>query len=72
MNGALSATLERVRQDRTERLRIANETLVKTAQVTRQGGRMFLAGDRVFDTVAGAEGEVVHAARENVVVPTPE
>lgn len=70
MNDALSASLERVRQNRTERLRVANETLTQTTQLKREGGRMFLAGDRVFDTISGLEGEVVHGARENVVVST--
>lgn len=31
-----------------------------------------VAGDRVFDPVTGEEGIVVHGARENVLVPTPQ
>jgi len=35
----------------------------------RRGGTP-VAGDRVFDVTTGLEGEVLHVARENVVVPT--
>lgn len=72
MSDGLSAISERVRQDRTSRIARANQRLVETAEITRRGGRMFLAGDRVFDTVSGLEGEVIHGARENIIVSPAE
>lgn len=35
---------------------------------TRPRG-IFLAGDRVFDTVSGLEGTVVETTSENIIVP---
>jgi hypothetical protein len=62
---------ERVVQARdTRRAAIADR--LRTAQqsdAARAGTHV--AGDRVFDPVSGLEGEVLYAARENVVVPAP-
>lgn len=60
---------ERVVQARDTR-RAAIAARVRTAQqsdAARAGTHV--AGDRVFDPVTGLEGEVLYAARENVVVP---
>jgi hypothetical protein len=55
---------ETQRQRVIERLRNAQQS-----DATRRG--IHAAGDRVFDTETGLEGEVIHVARENVIVPAP-
>jgi hypothetical protein len=55
----------------TQRARVV-ERLRKAQQSDAARRGMHAAGDRVFDTETGLEGEVIHVARENVVVPTPQ
>ncbi len=58
MSGELERVLDRVRQNRTAQTEAARDSASSTPFVARIGGRMFLAGDRVFDTVTGLVGIV--------------
>lgn len=59
MSDELSRVTERVRQNRTQRQTDADATRGQEATPATRPPGMFVAGDRVFDTVAGIEGEVV-------------
>jgi hypothetical protein len=70
MSDELNRILERIRQrpdalneQRAARLGVALGAPRSTAAPLSPGAR-------VFDTVSGEFGEVVHATRENVIVPT--
>jgi hypothetical protein len=67
---ALDRIRERAVQAReTQRQRVAQRLRnARQSDAARRGTHV--AGDRVFDTETGLEGEVIHVARENVVVPT--
>lgn len=72
MNDALQRTLERTRQIR-ETQRAAARTVVANSPSSTLGvASTAIAGARVFDVVSGLEGEVIHVARENIVVHPPE
>ena len=58
MNGDLERVLDRVRQNRTAQAEASRDAATSTPFIARIGGRMFLAGDRVFDTVSGQSGIV--------------
>lgn len=68
---AIDRIRERTVQAReTQRQRVADRLRnARQSDAARRGTRV--AGDRVFDTVTGQEGEVVHVARENILVPAP-
>lgn len=71
MSDAIDRIRERLVQARdTQRQRVA-ERLRKAQESDAARRGTHAAGDRVFDTVSGLEGEVVFAARENVIVPAP-
>lgn len=63
---------ERLQQIRAARHATIAAALENAQQVARAAGGTPVAGDRVFDTVTGQEGIVLHAARENIVVPAVE
>jgi len=69
----VSDYLDRVREriaqaDADQRQR--REQLRAAAGAREPGlGGIFRPGDRVFDTVTGLEGNVIHATSENLVVP---
>jgi hypothetical protein len=68
----LDVLAERLRQQQRDR-RAAIADRLRRAQANDAARRgPHVAGDRVFDTVTGLEGEVIHVARENVVVPAPQ
>jgi hypothetical protein len=71
MSDAIDRIRERVVQAReTQRQRVIER--LRNAQQSDAARRgIHAAGDRVFDTETGLEGEVIHVARENVVVPAP-
>ena len=71
MSDAIDRIRERVVQARnTQRQRVIER--LRNAQQSDAARRgMHAAGDRVFDTETGLEGEVIHVARENVIVPAP-
>jgi len=64
LRGAFDRFTERERVRRAE-LAAALGAAQRAAQLA---GAAHAPGDRVFDPVTGLEGEVLHAARENVVV----
>jgi hypothetical protein len=71
VSDAIDRIRERVVQARdTQRQRVA-ERLRKAQESDAARRGIHSAGDRVFDTETGLEGEVIHVARENVVVPAP-
>lgn len=65
----LEVLTERLRQQAKARRDAIADRLrrAQAADAMRRGAHG--VGDRVFDLVSGVEGEVVHVARENVVVP---
>lgn len=71
MSDAIDRIRERAVQAReTQRQRVIER--LRNAQQSDAARRgMHAAGDRVFDTETGLEGDVIHVARENVVVPAP-
>lgn len=70
MDDALSRIRERVSQNRTARAEaIATAAREMALEPTRRDG-IFIAGDRVFDTITGQEGVVVAVTSENLIVPT--
>jgi hypothetical protein len=69
VNKILDRIAERTRQIRDERARATRERLEQLATKTSTGAGGFTAGARVFDTVSGQEAEVVHGARENILLP---
>lgn len=72
MTDELSRIRERAIQNRTARAaEIATGAREMALEPTRQAG-IFLAGDRVFDTVTGQEGTVVETTSENLIVPNTE
>jgi hypothetical protein len=69
MSNDLQQLTERIRQVRAamrEQLRIASIGIDAVAGRAVAG---LTPGDRVFDTVTGQTGVVIHGTRENVVVP---
>jgi hypothetical protein len=68
MSSALLQNAELLKQNRDAVFRRAASAFVNTpAASTAQIGTLS-AGARVFDSVTGEEGEVIHATRHNVVV----
>jgi hypothetical protein len=68
VNVALQRNSELLKQNRDALVRRGLNGFVNTASnPTAQNGTVS-AGARVFDSITGEEGEVVHVARENVVV----
>jgi len=69
---SLDVLAERLRQQqRARRDAIADRLRRAQANDAARSG-LHAVGDRVFDLVSGVEGEVIHVARENVVVPAPQ
>jgi|GEM_PF-2728562 len=60
---------EMAEQARTFRLARLAEAVKDAAAADAARRGPHAPGDRVFDTQTGLEGEVLHAARENVLVP---
>jgi hypothetical protein len=57
--------LHQIRQARQERINAALDA-ARAGNGSARG--TFIAGDRVFDTITGQEGEVAGTTRENLVV----
>lgn len=70
MSDGLDRVLEQTRQQRDRRARAVSERLEQATAKTSALDGPLTVGARVFDTVTGEEGEVVHVARENIIVPT--
>lgn len=63
---------ERLQQNRAARSAVIDAAVLSARQNQRLSAGTPVAGDRVFDTVTGQEGTVVHGARENILVPASE
>lgn len=72
MNADLARIRERMAQTRQALRTYLTDRATNTAPHTTAQSGTFIAGDRVFDTVTGEEGIVIHGTRENVIVPAPE
>lgn len=70
MNRELAQLRERVRQNRTLASKAPVLVLENSTRAEGRTGGAFVAGDRVFDLVAGELGDVVGGTRENIIVPT--
>lgn len=70
MIGELAIATERLRQARAVRDAALETALAPVRNSGALAGTGLAIGDQVYDTVSGLEGEVIDAARENVVVPT--
>lgn len=70
MTDELARVLERQRQIRAARLGTARSANGQPTTTPHAQNGTIAAGTRVFDTVSGEEGSVVHGARENIIVPT--
>lgn len=70
-----AAALDRIRERQVQARETQRQRVIDRLRNARQSDAArkgtHVAGDRVFDTVTGLEGEVVYATRENVVVSTP-
>ncbi len=69
MSAALSRVLERGRQTRAARALEVTRSSARQTTADRITIRVVQVGDSVFDTISGEVGEVIHVARENVLVP---
>jgi hypothetical protein len=70
VSDALLVLTDRLRQDRDARAASTLAAAHAIAATPRLAGSAHAPGDRVFDTVSGQEGEVIHVARQNLVVST--
>lgn len=68
MSDDLSRVTERVRQNRTQRQTDADAMRGQQATAATREPGTFVAGDRVFDSVSGLEGEVVRTVESGGVV----
>ena len=69
MTDDLALALERVRQVRDALDRAFGVTRAPRGTNPAAMPGPFRRGDRVFDTVSGLEGEIIHASRETVIRP---
>lgn len=69
---ALDVLAERLRQQQRARRDAIAERLRQAQQIDAARRGPHVAGDRVFDTVTGVEGEVIHVDRATVTVPAAE
>lgn len=69
---AIKLVLERVRQNRAAIARTIGPSSATAPTAVADGAAVAQQGTRVFDTVSGLEGEVIHGTRQNLVVSTPE
>lgn len=67
---SLTPLLDRAVQQRDERNRAARARLDAAARADAIDPTQHAAGDRVFDTVSGQHGEVLHGTRQNIIVQT--
>lgn len=70
MSDALTRNAELLKQNRDAIFRRGVARAPNAPIFTAPPTGTVVAGARVFDPVTGEEGEVIHVARENVVVPT--
>lgn len=71
MNDALSKNRERLVQLRDAQRRNVSAASAAVRPGARLSDSTVVAGDRVFDLETGLEGEVIHVARSNVLIPAP-
>lgn len=69
MTSELAQIRERLFQARADRLSVLQDRIAGARETGARRGGTPVAGDRVFDVTTGLEGEVIHVARENVVLP---
>lgn len=62
MADTLDVVRDRLVGQRAEQRRAVSDRVADHALTARLGGRQFLAGDRVFDTVSGKEGAIEASA----------
>ncbi len=72
MSDHIDRVLERVRQGTAARVAEAGDRVNTGAPSPGAPAGARAPGRRVFDTVTGQHGEIVHEGSANVVVPTPE
>jgi hypothetical protein len=70
VSAELAIATERARQSNAARAAFVSDTLRYGRYHAALDGTDLFIGARVYDTVSGLEGEVIDAARENIVVPT--